>query len=86
MVGLTTIVAGSVMRNNSLQRDYDKAVGIRNQEIADLKARASKSPSTSYKNSVTPQESAALDEKQAQSEKHAGKMTDSETAVSAQLR
>ena len=79
-VGLATaawlggVIAGSVMRKNSMQRDFDKAVELQNQEkarakellesVAKGKGHEMDAPVPSYKNSVTPDEAAALAEKQ----------------------
>ena len=70
--------AGSIWRKNSLQRDFDKAVAIRDAnhaktrqliEAAVASTQAPTAPAAdevSFKNSVTPEEAAALLEKQAQ--------------------
>lgn len=71
-IGGATI--GSIMRKDSLQRDFDKAVAIRDSnqaKINQLLNEAAKltppaADEVSFKNSVTPEEAAALLEKQAQ--------------------
>lgn len=75
--GLMTL--GSIMRKNSLQRDFDKAVAIRDanhaktQQLLEAAIANQNNPPlreeeavASFKNSVTPDESALLMEKQAQ--------------------
>ncbi len=69
---------GSIMRKESLQRDFDKAVAVRDanhaktQQLLEAAIANQNNPPlrdeapTSYKDSVTPKESAALFEKQAQ--------------------
>ncbi|MBX9725668.1 MAG: hypothetical protein K2X09_00245, partial [Rickettsiales bacterium] len=72
-------VVGSILRKDSLQRDFDKAVAIRDAnhdktrqliEAAVASTQAPTAPATdeaaSFKNSVTPEEATALLEKQAQ--------------------
>jgi hypothetical protein len=79
IITLGGMIAGSIMRKDSLQRDFDKAVAIRDAnhaktqqllEAAIAQQHAPTAPTMdetlSFKNSVTPDEAALLMEKQAQ--------------------
>lgn len=78
VVTLGSIVAGSVLRKESMQRDFDKSIAIRDanhaktNELLQAVAASQQAPTmpgadeVSYKNNVTPDEAAALLEKQAQ--------------------
>lgn len=79
LVGLGAMITGSIMRKNSLQRDFDKAVAIRDAHTAQAQqmlaasiaqqqvpAAPTMDEPPSFKNSVTPDEAALLMEKQAQ--------------------
>lgn len=76
-IGGATI--GSIMRKESMQRDFDKAIAIRDanhvktRQLIEAAVASTQAPTTpaadepaSFKNSVTPEETAALLEKQAQ--------------------
>lgn len=66
---LVAAITGSIMRQTSMQQDYDAAIRIRQQELATARLRApeqamGRAP-TIYKDSVTAQETALLESKQA---------------------
>lgn len=66
-------VTGSIIRKNSLQKDFDLAVAIRDQQQMQVMATAQglgKGPQHSYMNSVTPTESATLAQKQVAQASH----------------
>ncbi|PZP87228.1 MAG: hypothetical protein DI582_00205 [Azospirillum brasilense] len=66
-IGIGAICWGSISRKNELQRDFDRAVGMRDAEINTLKASVAApqpAPAPSYKDSVTAEESAQLAAKQ----------------------
>lgn len=79
IITLGGMITGSIMRKNSLQRDFDKAVAIRDAHTAQAQqmlatsiaqqqvpAAPTMDEPPSFKNSVTPDEAALLMEKQAQ--------------------
>lgn len=70
-------IAGSVMRKNDLQHDFDRAVAIRKHEINTLREKANaleqttKQPSPlSFMNSVTPDETKTLEARQDRPKEH----------------
>lgn len=70
-VPLIGAIIGSIMRRSELQRDFDKAVAIREEEMDTLKAKVAAHEAkheehapVSYKDSVSPEEAEALAEKQ----------------------
>ncbi len=71
LLGAAPIVGsavGMVVRKKELQKDFDKAMSIRNQELAELKMlkkqQAKALEPEGYKNTVTPEEAALLADKQ----------------------
>ena len=77
VIGLGSAVIGSVMRKDQLQRDFDKSVALRNHEQAQLQAllrHEAPLPEPTYKNSVTPEESATLHQQQTAPKTHADKL------------
>lgn len=58
-------IVGSIMRKNSLQKDFDQAVALRDQQQAQLIHGAAKAQQPGYMNSVNTSEAAELAQKQA---------------------
>lgn len=82
------MVIGSNQRKASMQRDFDQATAQRHEEISGLKQQVRALEQTvapaSYKDSVTPAESAALTAKQDTKQAHADKLTDVPALAEAQ--
>ncbi len=78
-------VIGSIMRNNSLQRDFDAAVEVRNQQQALQQAKLQQvarqqAPAAGYTNSVSAAEAAELEKRlQPEAAGHADKLAQSAT-------
>lgn len=83
-------ITGSSMRRNSLQHDFDKAIAQRDKEQAELKdmlkfvANEKTAPQQTFKNTVGPEESAALAVKQASTANHVANLMETEPSASAQ--
>lgn len=77
------MVAGMVMRKNSMQRDFDKATQLQQakQDVSLSQARVQEmEPAVSYKNSVSKDEAAALAQKQERTEPKAGAIREEQLA------
>lgn len=63
-LGLIGAIAGSILHKHTLQRDFDQAVALKEQAVSAqpmISRERSRSP---YRDSVTPEETLALEEKQ----------------------
>jgi hypothetical protein len=72
-MALAAMITGSVMRKNSLQKDYDQSLAIHEQQQAQMAGAQGhgKGHQPSYTNSVSPSEAATLAERQGAKANHA---------------